>query len=323
MPDPLISVAVPTRDRTIRLRWLLNALADQTVGLEAFEVVVANGSRRADTTDMLGQHRLTERGVLRELPTGQAGLPLQRDLAWRATRAPLVAFTDDDCRPAQDWLERALDAASRHPGAVVQGRTLPDPEELEILHHAPHARTQHIDPPTVWAQTCNILYPRSVLEAVNGFDVSPSASFGGEDTDLALRAIGAGARYCAAPEMLVFHAVHDDSLTDRIRSAWRWGNLPYRVGQHPELREHLPMGFFWKRSHALMALALIGAAAGARRRAALTLGLPWALDSAPDYSTNLRGRIRSVVELPGHALIDLAEMASLLRGSVEHRTLLL
>src|SRR5579884_4266990 len=102
MPDPLISVVIPTRDRSVRLRWLLNALADQTLEVERFEVVVANGSRRGETSALLEQHRLAQAGVLRELRTGTASLPVQRDLAWRATRAPLVAFTDDDCRPAPD-----------------------------------------------------------------------------------------------------------------------------------------------------------------------------------------------------------------------------
>src|SRR3546814_5919691 len=34
-----------------------------------------------------------------------------------------VAFTDADCRPASDWLEKALAAAGRHPDAgVLAGR---------------------------------------------------------------------------------------------------------------------------------------------------------------------------------------------------------
>lgn len=323
MPDPLISVVIPTRDRSVRLRWLLNALADQTIAPDCFEVVVANGSRRTETSEVLRQHRLAECGVVRELPTGLVSLPVQRDLAWRASRGPLIAFTDDDCRPAPDWLARGLEAAARFPGAVLQGRTLPDPEEVEILHHAPHARTQHIEPPTVWAQTCNIVYPRSVLEAVNGFDIRSPANFAGDDTDLALRAIGSGAEYRAVPEMLTYHAVHDGTLLDRIRSGWRWGELPYLIKHHPQLRENLPLGFFWKTSHAKLALGLLGVLSAARVPPALLLWLPWAVESAPDYSSSARGRLRSVLELPGHAVIDLAEMVSLLRGSIRHRTLLL
>src|SRR3546814_16134554 len=38
-------------------------------------------------------------------------------------RGTYVAFTDADCRPASDWLEKALAAAGRHPDAgVLAGR---------------------------------------------------------------------------------------------------------------------------------------------------------------------------------------------------------
>ena len=38
--EPEISVALATRDRPVRLRWLLNALEEQTLARDRFEVVV-------------------------------------------------------------------------------------------------------------------------------------------------------------------------------------------------------------------------------------------------------------------------------------------
>jgi hypothetical protein len=270
---------------------------------------------------MLREHRLTQLGVVRELQIPGRVVALQRDMGWRAGRAPLVAFTDDDCRPPADWLERALQAAELHPGAIIQGRTVPDPEEVEILQRSPHPRTQDIVPPSVWAQTCNIVYPRSVLESVGGFDLGTPASVG-DDTDLALRAIANGVGYEAAPEMVTYHAVHDGTLVDRIRSGWRWGDLPYLIKRHPELRRQLPARYFWKPTHAWMAPAL-AVLLTRGPRAGLVAALPWAVASWPQYSGNFRGRVRGVSELPGHALIDLVEMAALARGSIRHRTLLL
>jgi glycosyltransferase involved in cell wall biosynthesis len=322
-PSPAISVVVPTRDRPVRLRWLLNALRDQSVGLDRFEVIVANGSQSADTTAMLREHELTRQGLAREIVTGLARLPVQRDLGWRASRAPLVLFTDDDCRPPKDWLERALQAAELHPGAIVQGATSPDPDEIDVLHHAPYARTQQIAPPTIWAQTCNILYPRSVLELVGGFDLEMPGNFAGDDTDLALRAIDAGADYHAAAEMLTYHAVLGGSLLQRLRSGWRWGDLPYLVKRHPRLRDELPMWIFWKRTHALLPLALAGVGLQRRSRLATLLIVPWAATAAPNYTTSPRGRIRATLELPSRAVIDLVEMAALARGSLQHRSILL
>jgi GT2 family glycosyltransferase len=325
MSAPAISVCVPSHDRPLRLRWLLNALDEQTLDRGLWEVVVAHDSSGPETARLLAAHPLAAAGLLRTLSfapgPGPAG---KRNAAWRAARAPLVLFTDDDCRPPVDWLERALAAGRAHPGAIVQGATGVDPDEEVVRLHAPHARFQLIEPPVIWAQTCNILYPRAVLEAAGGFDEQlPVAS--GEDTDLALRARAAGTRYVGAADVVTYHAVEPASLLTRAREVWRWQHVPFVARRHPQIRAGLPLGIFWKRTHARLPLLLAGALALARRRPllALLLALPWVLESLPSYGSSPRGRLRALAELPGHAVIDLVEFAALTRGSVRHRSLLL
>lgn len=321
---PEIAVVVPTRDRPLRLRWLLNALEEQSIAPGRFEVIVCHDSRGPETEDLLRTHPLAAQGVLRHhaLDPGTRSAGYKRNLGWRSARAPVIAFTDDDCRPPPDWLARALDAAERHPGAIVQGATRPDPDELEIALRAPHARTQAIDPPSPWAQTCNILYPRELLDRLDGFDEEIES---GEDTDVALRGIGAGASLCAAPEVLNYHSVHVSGLPALLRTLPRWEFIPWLVKRHPELRRECSAGLFWRETHGWMLLALLGLAVGltSRRRSAALLALPWTVRAASSYGSGLRGRVRAGVELPGRAVVDLAELAVLARGSARHRSLVL
>jgi len=306
----LIAVVVATRDRPLRLRWLLNALDEQTH--RDFQLVVAHNSSGPETEALL-----RERGVQHlELSPGLGPAAL-RNAAWRACDAPLVLFTDDDCRPPPDWIARAADAAARHPGAIVQGATHPDPDELGVFHHAPHARSQQIEPPHVMAQTCNILYPRELLERVGGFDESfPQAV--GEDTDLALRARATGAEFAAAPEVLTYHAV-EWGLARRVRGAWRWQHMALLVRKHPALRRELPLGgWAWKAAHGRLLLLLAGLVL---RRP--WLALPWLLGTPLTYGRHPRALARTALELPGRAVLDGVETAALLRGSVRHRSLLL
>jgi glycosyltransferase involved in cell wall biosynthesis len=320
---PAISVVVPSHDRPLRLLWLLNALAQQTLATADFEVIVCHDAQGPETEELLREHQLAQDGRLRQIKLEPGpGPAVKRNLGWKAARAPLIVFTDDDCRPPSDWLERALAAAQREPGAIVQGATRPDPDEEYVLHAAPHARSQWIDPPSVWAQTCNIIYPREVLETTGGFDVEMTDA-AGEDTDLALRAIDRGAVLVGAPDVITYHAVLDESLLDRLRSAWRWADLPLAVKRHPELRRDLPLWIFWKRRHVWLPLALTGIALQRRSRLAWLMTIPWAIHASPDHSSSPRGRVRSLLELPGRALIDGAEMAAMARGSVRHRSLLL
>jgi len=321
LSEPRLSVVVPSHDRPLRLRWLLNALEEQTLDRAAWEVVVAHDSAGPETEALLRGHPLAAAGVLRHL-TFEPGLgpAAKRNAAWRLARAQTILFTDDDCRPPAGWLASALAAVERHPGAIVQGATRVDPDELAVKHHAPHARSQEVTPPTVFAQTCNIAYPRELLERAGGFDEAlPLAA--GEDTDLGIRAQALGARLVAAPEVLTNHAVEAVTLPARLRETWRWQHLAYVVRRHPQLREHMPLRLFWKPSHALLGPAILGVAL-ARRHPLLgaLLVAPWAAIARPSYGSGPRGIARAASELPARMAIDAVETAAMARGAVRHRT---
>jgi glycosyltransferase involved in cell wall biosynthesis len=317
-----VSAVVPSHDRPSHLRTLLDAVEGQELGHDRFEVVVVHDSSDAETEELLRSHPLVSAGVLRHVTLApDSTLPAaKRNIGWRAAKAPLIAFTDDDCRPPPTWLGRALAAAGRHPGAIVQGATLSDPDESEKLR-ARFAETQHLIPPTIWAETCNIVYPRAVLERVDGFDETLLAF---EDTDLALRAQHCAVPFVGAPEVITYHAVHTPSLRRKLRGVGRWRDGPATVKRHPALRDSLPLHIFWKRTHAWLPLATLGVALEARgHRGAILLCVPWAVHALPRYGQSPRGRLRSLIELPAQGAIDLGEMIVLARASVRHRTVLL
>jgi GT2 family glycosyltransferase len=321
LSEPRLSVVVPSHDRPLRLRWLLNALEEQTLARDAWEVVVAHDSSGTETEALLRTHPLAAAGVLRHLTFDPGpGPAAKRNAAWRLARGQTILFTDDDCRPPPDWLANALAAVERHPRAIVQGTTRVDPDELAVRQHAPHARSQEVTPPTPFAQTCNIAYPRALLQGAGGFDEAlPLAA--GEDTDLAIRARALGGQLVAAPEVLTNHAVEATTLPARLRETWRWQHLAYIVRRHPQLRDHMPLRLFWKPSHALLMPAVAGLAL-ARRHPLLgaLLVAPWAASARPAYGPSPRGVARAASELPARMAIDVAETAAMARGAVRHRT---
>lgn len=322
MSGPQASVAVVSRGRPVRLRWMLNAFAEQTIDPDQFEVIVARDDADQDTRRVLETHILRATGGLREVafPAHSLTRGAGRNAAWRVARAPLVLFTDDDCRPAVDWVARALTAADEHPGAILQGRTLPDPDEDATLFGAPWALSHVILPVTPWAQTCNIVYTRDLLERLGGFDEQMRV---GEDADLAARARRAGAVIVGAPQLLAFHAVEDHFLLGAIGSQGRSRDLAVLVKRNPELRRSLLLGVWWKPEHAAFAAALCGLAARRRGRWAMGLSVPWIALSMRHRGRDARGVVRAISELPGHAAICAAEIAVLASGSLRERTLIL
>jgi glycosyltransferase involved in cell wall biosynthesis len=316
---PEIAVVVPSHDRPLRLRWLLNALEEQTLDRERWEIIIGHDSSGPETEALLREHPLAHAGVLRHvtLEPGSAPPGRNRNAAWRLTEAPVIAFTDDDCRPPRDWLANALAAAQRHPGAIIQGSTMPDPDEGQIGIHDPFARTQSIWPPRPWAQACNIIYPRVVLERFGGF---PEDMYVGEDTALAETARAAGTPYLGASEVVTRHAIDEGSFWGTVRGAWRWQGLPLLIQRHPRVREEFPLGYFWKRSHVWAPFAGLAWLWMKRSRLAIVLAMPWVAHATPKHGVRPRPRLRALIELPGKWVIDIAEILALAWGSLKHRT---
>ena len=316
MSPPDISVVVPTRSRETRLAFLLDALAEQTLDRDRYEVIVV----RSD--DSPGPFTEAPDGLEVKFLTATRGAAGQRNAGWRRASAPLVAFTDDDCRPARDWLERIL-AAAGDPETFIQGRTEPDPDELGQMRGL--ARTMDVTDYDVWAPTCNMTYPRELLERVGGFDERFVEAWG-EDTDLAWRARETGARQEFHADALVWHAVHSRTLPEAVREGTRRNAIPMVVARHPELRGALSLRVFLLRSHAWLAIGLAGYLVAGRRHRLLGLLAfgPYVHHHLEDAGASPVGMLRwSVLSAPRAVMVHGAEMASSLVSSIRHRSLVL
>ena len=312
---PEVSVVVATRDRADSVATLLDALERQTLSRERFEVVVVDDGSGDEGASVRADPRV-DAALRHERPRGPASA---RNTGWRAAAAPLIAFTDDDCRPEPGWLEAGLRAHEATPGAFVQGRTRPEPAEEARLAH-PRARSIRVERLGPFFETCNMFYPRELLERVDGFDESiPTA--GSEDTDLALRLLETGAGAVYAPDALVNHAVHDFTLAGAVRFTVRWRTLVRLVKRHPALRRAFPWrGLIWRETHARLILALAGLALARRERAFLLWCLPYLTYR---HGWTPTGLARALRELPGVAAVDVAELLVLACASARHRRVLL
>ena len=306
---------IPTRRRETRLAFALEALAEQTLAAERFEVIVVRSSDTAGEPVTGSPDGLP----VRFISSPVAGTAAQRNFGWRAARGRVVAFTDDDCRPAPGWLQGLLDAAVST-DVVVQGRTAPDPDERHLLHGL--ARTILNVRPSGWYETCNIAYARAAIERLGGFD--ETIEFLGEDADLGLRARRAGMALRFTDRALVWHAVHWRTLPTALRDARKRGSRPVIVARYPELRERLWLGVFTDRDHAWLLLA--GAGLGLLRRApclAVLAALPYAHRRFVHSYLKPWDLVRYPGNLAAGALVDATEIAAFAISSARNRALVL
>ena len=317
-----ISIVVPTRNRATRLRALLASLAQQEA--PPFEVIVVDNASDDDTLVAVAEADAAKDAHIRAIHLPQPmGPAVARNRGWRAAHGALIVFTDDDVVARPGWLAALAAAHERDPVAVIQGRTEPDPREAERL--SAFARSQSATGPGPWFQTCNIAYPRALLDQLGGFDETFWEA-AGEDTDLGWRAIEAGTRVIYEPTALNWHAVHEPGAWQLIRASQKWRLGVRNVARHPQLRASLHRRVFWKPSHERLLAALAGATLAASARRAPVAGVLMCAAIAP-YAILHRSQhgsyVGTVAALPAHAALDAAEVVAMLRGSVEFRTVML
>lgn len=313
---PAISVVFATHNRADRLKLLLASLRNQDVTVP-FEVIVVDDGSSDRTPAVLEQAAAAGDLDLRHVRQDPAqGPAVARNTGWKLARAQRVAFTDDDCEASPQWLSELLATAAEHPDAIIQGSTAPNPSELDQL--GPFSRTLNVESLGPFFQTCNVSYPRTLLDTSGGFDEETFTVPGGEDADLAWRCIevGAGTVFNARAQM--FHAVSQVGAVGRLKHAWRWTETVHIYARHQGLRDaNLLHGVFWKRTHLLLAMAILGLVLPRRLRYFAPL-------LAYPYLAHLPYRARSEntpLALCGYYLVhDLVEMVAIARGAIRYRT---
>lgn len=322
---PMLTVAVSTYRRQEGLARLLDALVAQSLPASDFEIVVYDDASGDGTADLVRERAATLKCDIRLIEGERNMGPAHgRNEAWKAGRAPLIAFTDDDCVPASNWLRNGSRYfADRKVGAVV-GHVEPAPDQLALL--GPFSRTLRVTDARFFA-TANCFYRRAALEATGGFDERFRRA-AGEDTDLGIRTADAGWTAAYADDALVHHDVRRSEFRAASREAWsKWVDLALVVRKHPQIRKTLLYRrLFWKKSHALLILALLGIAVAAAVPSNAAL---WALVSCLPYLWHRLVEapravgVRAFATVPGGLLLDLMEIVAMVRSSLRYRRLIL
>ncbi len=183
-------VVVPTVGRA-SLRALLESLA-ASCGPRPDRVLVVDDRPRRDAPLELGALDDDFRARVRVLPGRAAGPASARNIGWRASRAPWVAFLDDDVIAGDTWLsDLARDLAGAADDVAGSQGTLVVPLPADRR-------------PTDWERnvaalagarwiTADCAYRRADLLAAGGFDERFRRAYR-EDADLALRISARGKR---------------------------------------------------------------------------------------------------------------------------------
>jgi glycosyltransferase involved in cell wall biosynthesis len=220
---PLVTVVVPTSNRSSYLEVTLASLAAQDAEFEWETIVVDDGSRD-DTPSVIA--RFGARSLTHESPRGpNAG----RNEATRAaaSSSELVVLIDDDVWIPPSWLRQLVAGAERHPTADAFG----GPIRARFDGAAPRScgREQPpittldcgpLDRPVEMVWSANMAFRRRAFELAGDFpeDIPP----GGDEEEWLHRLNAAGGRVVYLADAWLEHrrAGEDARLRSLMRSAY-------------------------------------------------------------------------------------------------------
>ena len=328
---PDASVVISVKNRSVLLWDCFEGLAAQALGRERFEVVLIDNCSTEDLGPVIERARRELGLAIRSARTAEDRGPAPaRNLGASMAAAPVLAFTDSDCRPDPDWLARGVALFAGPAVAMASGPVLPKPGQ-QVTFTSKITFVTRAEHPTF--PTANLFIRRSVFESLGGFNAALSfrdpldRATECADTDLAWRLIKSGHERRFDAAAIVHHEIENLSVPMWLLEGTRLFVLPELVRRHPELRrELLTGGFLFYPPAILLYVGLALLAAGAFWNPWLLAAIPVLLLARAVQRTRTLNPL-TLGAFCGRVLLHVPRMlvmsAALLYGSIRFRSLVL
>jgi glycosyltransferase involved in cell wall biosynthesis len=238
---PKVSVVVATYNGARNIKTCLTAL--QKLNYPNYEVIVIDDGSKDATPEIVACFP-DVRCVRQE----NRGLSAARNAGINAATGEIVAFTDDDCRPDEDWLFYIIGDLLRTNYAAIGGHNFLPPEDSWVaaaVMASPGgpAHVMMTDHEAEHIPGCNMVWYKWALESIGGFD--PIYRKAGDDVDVCWRLQQAGHKIGFSHSGFVWH-YRRSTVRAYLKQQEGYGEAEaLLIPKHPEYFNSLGSGL-WK-----------------------------------------------------------------------------
>ncbi|MDJ0753043.1 MAG: sugar transferase [Ardenticatenaceae bacterium] len=214
----MISIIIPAQNAEVSIEECIRALQQQTIQNKIREIIVVdNGS--TDQTAVIA-----ERAGARVLSELRGGAAAARNTGIETATGDIICFTDADCCPTEDWVEKITYRLREDP-EIIGAKGIYHTRQKEVV--ARFVQIEYEDKYDLlrpqktidFIDTYSAAYRRDILLANDGFDEN---IFFVEDQELSFRLAARGYKMVFQPDAAVYH-LHSNTL-------WKYFRKKFFIG---------------------------------------------------------------------------------------------
>jgi glycosyltransferase involved in cell wall biosynthesis len=198
-----ISVVVPTYKRPDLLKQCLKALRRQTFSPDEYEVIVVSDGPDRQTETMIKKIQATFPQLRFIALAENKGPAAARNAGWLSAKGKIIAFTDDDCLPAKNWLHEIVSHIGNNNIKAVSGRVIVPRTNRPTDYELNTAGLENAE-----FVTANCACTKAALIAAGGFDERFRMAWR-EDSDLHFKLITQQIPIDSLKDVVVTHPVRE------------------------------------------------------------------------------------------------------------------
>lgn len=204
MSSHFVSVIVPVFNDSERLKLCLQALENQTYPKHSYEIIVVDNNSDEDISEVVQQFSQTS-----FTSEKQPGSYAARNQGISVAKGDILAFTDSDCIPMCDWIEKGVASLLSAPDCGLAAGKIrlffkdPDqPTAVELYESVTAFRQEKYVEESKFGVTANLFTFKTVVNSVGPFNATLKSS---GDLEWGNRVFEAGYKQVYASDACVDH----------------------------------------------------------------------------------------------------------------------
>lgn len=215
--QPRVSVVVPVYNSGTQILRLLDRLRYQSYPKEHIEVVIIDDGSTDDTKAIIN----SEYSEFTVITVKNSGSYSARNVGITNSKGSIIAFTDADCIPHEDWIRNGVEVLIRENADIVAGSVCmclcneTSAVQMYDKHFGINQRffAMHCN----FGATANLFATRTIVQQVGGFDSSVRS---GGDVKFCKMALAYGGKLVFSNASIVDHPVRK-TLRENLKKVVR------------------------------------------------------------------------------------------------------